>query len=184
MCGGWGTSLYHEWPLIAFAFPQIFLQYSRMKSGRIILLAKLNYVLSPVFSNEQPIQNYDLFNFQSTQPDFHQTPNNRQNLNGKHFRKAEKRFAMISGERKRKFKSSFVFTHHYTEVKCRQQRQILWNWRWQSMSLPSAVSLMSDLICSDLCKSWILWSFGEFIETKGFSYEQTEQDLIKELWIN
>ena len=69
-------------------------------------------------------------------------------------------------------------------VKCREQRQILWNWRWQSMSLPSAVSLMSDLICSNLCKSWILWSFGEFMETKGFSYEQTEQDLIKELWIN
>ena len=81
-----------------------------MKSGRIILLAKLNYVLSPVFSNEQPIQNYDIvFNFQSTQPD-------RQNLNDKHFRKAKERFAMISGERKRKFISSFVFTHPCSEV--------------------------------------------------------------------
>ena len=182
MCGGWGTSLYHEWPLIAFAFPQIFLQYSRMRGGIIILLAKLNYMLSPVFSNEQPIQNYDIvFNFQSTQPDFHQTPNNRQNLNGKHFRKAKERFAMMSWEKKESLKVLFLPT---PAVKCRNQRQILWIWRWQSMSLQSAVSLMSDLICSDLCESWILWSFGEFIETKGFSYEQTEQDLIKELWIN
>ena len=31
-----------------------------MKSGGNILLAKLNYVLSSVFSNEQPIQNYDI----------------------------------------------------------------------------------------------------------------------------
>ena len=123
-----------------------------MKSGRIILLAKLNYVLSPVFSNEQPIQNYDIaFNFQSTQPEFHQTPNDRQNLNGKHFRKAKERFAMISGERKRKFKSSFVFTHPCSEVQRATSNFV--KLARQSMSLPSAVSLMSDLICSDLCKS-------------------------------
>ena len=95
-----------------------------MKSGRIILLAKLNNVLSPVFSNEQPIQNYDIaFNFQSTQPDFHQTPNNRQNLNGKHFRKAKERFAMISGERKQSLKA--VLFLPTPAVKCREQRQIL-----------------------------------------------------------
>ena len=149
MCGGWGTSLYHEWPLIAFAFPQIFLQYSRMKSGRIILLAKLNYVLSPVFSNEQPIQNYDIaFNFQSTQPDFHQTPNNRQNLNGKHFRKAKERFAMISGERKGKFKSSFVFTHPCSEVQRATPNFVKLTMTVNVIAIRSVFNVWSDLFWS------------------------------------
>ena len=149
MCGGWGTSLYHEWPLIAFAFPQIFLQYSRMKSGRIILLAKLNYVLSPVFSNEQPIQNYDIgFYFQSTQPDFHQTPNNLQNLNGKHFRKAKERFAMISGERKRKFKSSFVFTHPCSEVQRATPNFVKLSMTVNVIAIRSVFNVWSDLFWS------------------------------------